>query len=101
VEESKTELTDVLGLDVCVYEVALFVEILEAEENLPGDAFDHTLGNTFLAVLLDKREKVFSEGLEGDTYMGHGRDGMGERVEKVDDMGPSWMRRGSVGDLSE
>jgi hypothetical protein len=100
-KESKSELTNVLGLDICVNEVAFLVEILQTEENLFGNAFDDTGGNTFLAVLLDEGEKVFTEWLEGDTYVGDGRDRMSERVEKIDDMCPSRMRWGSAGDLSE
>jgi hypothetical protein len=100
-KESNTELTNVLWLDICVNKVAFLVEILQPEEYLSSDASNDTRSNTFLAILLDEGKKVFAEWLEGDTCVGYGRDGMGERVEKVDDMCPSGMRRGSIGDLSE
>jgi len=47
---------NILWLDVRVHEVALVVQILQAEENLPGNAFDDAGGNAFPAVLLDEGE---------------------------------------------
>lgn len=79
----------------------MVMEILETEKNLSGDAFDDTWRDTLLAVLLYEGEKIFAEWLESDTYVGCGRDRMGERVEKIDYVGPSGMRRGSGGNLSE
>lgn len=93
-------LTDILRLDVGVHKVTFIVKILQAEKNLPGDTLDNAGRNAFLAVLLDEGEEVCAERLKGDAYVGCGRDGMGERVEKGDDMRPPGVRGGCVGYLA-
>lgn len=94
------KLTDVLGLDVRMDKVTFFVKILQAEKDLPGDTLYDARGNTLPAVLLDEGEDVCTEGLKGDTYVGHRGDGVGERIEEGDDMVPPWMRGGGIGDLA-
>lgn len=93
-------LTDILRLDVGVHKVTFIVKILQAEENLPSDTLDDAGRNSFLAVLLDEGEEVCAERLKGDTYMGCGRDCVGEGVKKGDDMRPPGMRGGGVGYLA-
>ena len=95
------KLTDVLRLDVRMHKVTFFMKILQAEKNLPGDALYDARGNTLPAVFLDEGEDVCAEGLKGDTDMGGRGDGVGERIEEGDDMGPPWMRGGGIGDLTE
>lgn len=93
-------LTDILRLDVGVHKVTFIVKILQAEKNLPGDTLDNAGRNAFFAVLLDEGEEVCAERLKGDAYVGCGRDCMGERVEKGDDMRPPGVRGGCVGYLA-
>jgi hypothetical protein len=76
-----------------VNEVALFMKILETTKDLFGDTFNDTRSNTFPAILLDEGKEVFAEWLKGDAYVSCRRDRVGKRVEKVDDMRFSWMRR--------
>ena len=92
-EQQKVELTDILRLDICVNEVAFFMKILETEKDLFDDTFDDTRSKTFPAILLDEGKEVFAEWFKGDAYVGCRRDRVGERVEKVDDMRFSRMRR--------
>ena len=63
------KLTDVLRLDVRVDKVTFFVEILQAEKDLPGDTLHDAWRNTLPAVFLDEGEDVCAEGLKGDTDM--------------------------------
>jgi len=92
---------DILRLDICVNKITLFMKILETAKDLFGDTFNDTRGKTFPAILLDEGKKVFAEWLEGDAYVGCRRDRVGERVEKVDNMRSSRMRRGCVGYLTK
>jgi hypothetical protein len=94
-------LTNILWLDIRVHEVTLVVKILQAKEDLPGDTFDDTRRDALPTVLLYEGEEVGAEWLQGDTYVGRGGDCVGERVEKGDNMGPSRVRRGSVGYLAQ
>lgn len=96
----KVKLTDVLRLDVRMHKVTFFVKILQAEEDLPGDTLYDGGRNTLSAVFLDEGEDVCAEGLKGDTYMGSRGEGVGERIEEGDDMGPPGMRGGGIGDLA-
>ncbi len=96
----KVKLTDVLRLDVRMYKVTFFVKILQAEKDLPGNTLYDARRNTLPAVFLDEGEDVCAEGLKGDTYMGCRGDGVCERIEEGDDMGPPRMRGGGIGDLS-
>jgi hypothetical protein len=84
---------DILRLDICVNEVALFMKILETAKDLFGDTFNDTRSNTFPAILLNEGKEVFAEWLKGDAYVSCRRDRVGKRVEKIDDMRFSWMRR--------
>ncbi len=68
---------------------------------MPGNAFDDARGNAFPAVLLDEGEQVCTEWFKGDAYMGRGGDGVDERVEKGDDIGPAGVRRGGIGYLAK
>jgi hypothetical protein len=84
-----------------VHEVAFVVEVLQAEEDLLGNAFDDARRNAFPTVLLDEREKIRTEGLKGDAYVGGGGDGVGERIEKGDYVSSPGVRRGCVGYLAQ
>lgn len=83
-----------------MHKVTFIVKILQAKKDLPRDTLNDAGRNAFLAVLLDEGEEVRAERLKGDAYVGCGRDGMGERVEKGDDMRPPGMRGGGVGYLA-
>ena len=96
----KVKLTDVLRLDVGMHKVTFFVKILQAEKDLPGDALYNRRRNTLPAIFLDEGEDVCAEGLKGDAYMGGRGDGVGERIEEGDDVGPSGMRGGGICDLA-
>ena len=92
-EQQRIALTDVLRLDICVNEVAFFMEILETEKDLFDDTFNDTRSKTFPTILLDEGKEVFAEWFKGNAYMSCRRDRVGKRVEKVDDMCFSGMRR--------
>ena len=76
------------------------MKILQAKKDLPDDTLYDAWRNTLSAVFLDEGEDVCAEGLKGDAYMRCRGDGVGERVEERDDMGPPWMRGGGIGDLA-
>lgn len=79
-------LTDILGLDISVDEIALFVEVLQAKQQLARDAFDKTRRDAFAPVLLDESEQVLAERLERHADVLPARRGMAKRVEERHNM---------------
>src|SRR6267378_1349205 len=92
-KQLKTELTDILWLDISVNEVTLFMEIPQTEKDLFGDTFNDTRSDPFPAILLYEGKEVFAEWLKSNAYVGRRREHVRERLEKVDDMDSSGMRR--------
>ena len=79
-------LTDILGLDVCVNQIALFVQVLEAKENLFGDDLDQSHWDAGLVIPLDEGKKIFSERLKNDADMDVLGCAVMERIEERNDV---------------
>ena len=54
------ELTNILGLNICVNQITLIVEVLESQEELLGDRTDKVHRYALLLVPLDKSKQVLA-----------------------------------------
>lgn len=83
---ASSSLTDILWLDVCVNQIALFMQVLETKENLFGDNLDQSHWDPGLVIPFDEGEKVFSEWLKNDADMDVLGCAMMERIEERNDV---------------
>lgn len=92
------KLTNVLWFDVSMNKVTFVVQVLKAEDDLPGYYPDQRTRHTFLLVPFYECEKILTQWLKDDTNMGRLRTLMGERVKERDYVLPTRMLRRNGGD---